>query len=141
MARLLLGATCVAVLAFFAFQVVPAVMHVARAATVDVELSTSDLLESCGYERDGMPSHRPYTEECVETIRELIGVSSTRGNIVALQDANAFGRVCVAELLDRPEAELVDTVAGWAARDARVIGHMMPAEITVNAKLIRKFRC
>ncbi len=71
----------------------------------------------CGYGRDGTPGVRPYSEECVATVRKLIRKSATRGNFVALQSTNAHGQICVRELRELPDAELVDMVAGWTARD------------------------
>ena len=140
----ILVVVCVLGLGAFAFQVAKQSFQAAKSflgiATLDATTAW-DLQEMCGYGRDGTPGVRPYPEECVATVRKLIRKSATRSNVVALQSANAHTRICVRELLELPDAELVDMVAGWAARDAGTIGHLLPAEAVVHSNLIEKFSC
>lgn len=75
------------------------------------------------------------------TVRRLIRKSANRETFGALQSANAHARVCAADLLELPDAELVDIVAGWAAQHARENGHSLPAEAMVNLNLVESHRC
>lgn len=135
---------CVLALGAFAFQAAKQSYQIAKGflgiATLDATMAW-DLQQMCGYGRGGTPGVRPYPEDCVATVRKLIRKSATRSNVVALQSANAHGQICVRELLELPDAELVDMVAGWAARDADTIGHLLPAEAVVHSNLIKKFSC
>lgn len=143
MARVFLGA-CVLALGIFLFPAAEDSFQVAKRffgiATFDATTAW-DLQEMCGYGRDGTPGVRPYPEDCVAKIRKLIRKSSTRGNVAALQSANAYRRNCIAELLELPDAELVDMVAGWSAREAREVGNVMLAEAVVSLKTVDRFRC
>lgn len=142
--RIVLAAVCVLAFGVPAFQVAKQVLQAAKEfvgiATPDAT-TASDLQKDCGYGRDGTPGVRPYPEECVATVRRLMRKSANRENFGALQSANAYARVCAADLLELPDAELVDIVAGWAAQDAREIEHLLPAEVVVNTNLVRNFRC
>ena len=135
---------CTLALSIPALQVAKRTFQVAKEfvgiATLDA-IMVSDLQKDCGYGRDGTPGVHPYPEDCVATVRRLIRKSATRENFEAFQFANAYGRICAAELLELPDAELVDIVAGWAARDAREIEYLLPAEVVVNTNLVRNFRC
>ena len=139
--RILLVAACVLVLVYLAFQFVERSVRVVTDIAIDPELMVSELLESCGYGRDGTPSPRPFSEECVTAIRGFVRASSTKGNVVALQQPNRSGRICVAELLELPDKELVEQVAGWLATDARANGSIMPAELGVLSELVAKYSC
>ena len=87
--------------------------HVLKAATtMELETSAAELLEECGYDPDRVRARGEPSDGCVAFLREHIRLASTRGNIAALVNGNGSGQICVAELLDLSDDELVRVYAG-----------------------------
>ena len=116
--------------------------HVFKAvAMLDTEISSAELLDDCGYDRSGLRVLRAPTATCVDFLREHIHLASTLGNVAALQDVYTGGQVCVAELLARPDEELVRTYAGWAAKERHTGSYRRPAQLLIRSALMEHYRC
>ena len=116
--------------------------HVIKAATtsIDFTISAADLVSDCGYDLDDFEMVRDPSGACVPFIRERMHLASTRGNIAGAANRNGYGRLCVKELLELPDDELVRIYAGWASRERNML-FTLSADLLMNSVLHAKYRC
>ena len=91
--------------------------HLFKAGTAEMglQISAGDLLGDCGYDLDNFERRRDPSGACVSFIRERLELAKTQGTIVAVQDKNRYGALCIEELLELSDDEVVRLYAGWAS--------------------------
>ena len=110
------------------------------AKPVDVKVSVARLLDDCGYDLDDFTVLREPSARCIRYVRERIHLESTLRNVAAMDERNRYSQVCVAELLDLPDDELVAVVAGWMSRQ-RYLLYGRLADPSIKVALQKNYRC
>ena len=116
--------------------------HLFKAGTaeMDLQISAGDLLGDCGYDLDNFERRRDPSGACVPVIRERLELAKTQGIIVAVQDKNRYGALCIEELLELSDDEVVRLYAGWASRERDLL-FTLHADLLMTTVLHAKYRC
>lgn len=113
-----------------------------KAATmsIDVKISAANLLGDCGYDLDEFKKRREPSAACVPFIRKRLHLANMGGKFVGWANEDGYGMLCLEELLELPDDELVRTYAGWASRERDML-FMQPADLLMITALHVKYRC
>lgn len=115
-------------------------MGIMKTAFWGSETTLQDLLEQCGYESKKIKKIGAPSSGCIDFIREEIQTAHNRGVIGTVASGNKNYLLCLKELAELPDDELIRVVVDWALplRDG---SHVLPGDIFLGMGLVGHYRC